>query len=335
MTKDTGDKLGIDIGSCAIKIIQASGPADRPAVTAIGFKSIVGMNTQEISDALKSLAAEVHVSLKSAAISLSGPSVIVRFISLPKMDEVALKSAIRYEAEKFIPYNISDCVIDFQTLRKDDKENKLNVLLVAAKKESVQEKMNLVERAGFSTRVIDIDSFAAANAFMRNHSPTDPNKSYAVLNIGGVHTNVSILKGDLIYFARDIVVGGNDFTSAVSKRLGIDQKSAEELKLLPPQEKKTEIADCVRGVFNDLLDEIKLSFGYYENQAGKGIDEIYVSGGASNITDLEQVFEETLGSKPIFWNPMGFMDTSAGSIDADFLEKTKNCFSVAAGLVLR
>ena len=335
MTSGSGNRVGIDIGSCAIKILQASGPDDKPAVTAIGSRTIAGLPHQAISDLLKSLAGELHLSAKDAAISLSGPSVIVRFISLPKMDETALKGAIRYEAEKFIPYNITDCVIDFQTLRKDDKDNKLNILLVAAKKEYVREKIKLVEEAGFAVRVIDVDSFALANAFLRNHPPTDPNKSYAVLNIGGVHTNVSILKGASIYFARDIVVGGNDFTSAISKRLGLDQIAAEELKLHPQKEKEEDVTDCVKGIFNDLLDEVKLSFGYYENQAGKGVDEIYVSGGTSGIVGLEQMLEEALGSKPLFWDPLGFMDVSSCGIDPDALKKMKNYFSVAAGLVLR
>ena len=335
MTSVSGNRIGIDIGSCAIKILQVSGPDDKPAVTAIGSRAIAGMTGQAISESLKSLAGELRLSDKDAVISLSGPSVIVRFISLPKMDETALKGAIRYEAEKFIPYNIADCVIDFQTLRKDYKDNKLNILLVAAKKEYVHEKIRLVSAAGFSVRVIDVDSFALANAFLRTHSPMDPNKSYAVLNIGGVHTNVSILKGESIYFARDIVVGGNDFTAAISKRLGLDQKAAEELKLHPQKEKEKDVTDCVKGILNDLLDEIKLSFGYYENQAGKGVDEIYISGGASGIASLEQILEETLGSKPISWNPMGFMDVASCGVASDVLDKMKNYFSVAAGLVLR
>ena len=335
MTAGINSRVGIDVGSCVIKLIQVSGPAEKPTGAVIGFKNVAGLSGQDISDALKSLADESRISAKEARISLSGPSVIVRFITLPRMDENALKSAIRYEAEKFIPYNINDCIIDFQTLKKDDKDNKLNILLVAAKKDYVQEKIKTVERAGFSIKVIDVDSFALTNAFLRNNPSIDPNKSYAILNIGGVHTNVSILKGDSIYFARDIAVGGNDFTFALSRRLGIDPKSAEELKIRPPKEKEKDVAECIKGAFNDLLDEVKLSFGYYENQAGKGIDEIYLSGGTSNITGLEQIFEETLGSKPLFWNPLSFLETHSAGIDPDSLDMMKNSFSIAAGLIAR
>lgn len=335
MTNVSTSRVGIDIGSSSIKILQTSGPIDKPQITAMGFGNVAGLSGQDLSDALKSLASEARVSAKDAAISLSGPSVIVRFISLPKMDETALKSAIRYEAEKFIPYNIGDCIIDFQTLRKDDKDNKLNILLVAAKKEYVQEKIKAVEKAGFSIRVVDVDSFAVANSFMKNNAAIDPDKSYAILNIGCMYTNVSILKGDSIYFARDIAVGGNDFTLAISKKLNLDQKSAESVKLQPAKDKINDVADCVKSVFNDLSDEIRLSFGYYENQAGKGIDEIYITGGTVKLVGLEQMFEEALGSKPIVWDPLAFTDTSSLIIKADLRNKSKEYFGVAAGLVLR
>ena len=150
MTSGPGNRVCLDIGSCAIKILQASGPADKPVVTAIGSRGVIGVSGPGVSETLRSLSDEKKISAKDAYISLSGPSVIVRFISLPKMDEAALKGAIRYEAEKFIPYDISDCIVDYQTLRKDDKENKLNILLVAAKKEFVHERIRLVENAGFA-----------------------------------------------------------------------------------------------------------------------------------------------------------------------------------------
>ncbi len=336
MKRDTADvKVGIDIGYCAIKIVQISGTGEKPDLTAAGSKDIIGLPASEVADALKSLSNELRISAKDVNISVSGPAVIVRFISLPRMDEDSLKGAIRYEAEKFIPYNISDCTIDFQTLRSDEKENKLNVLLVAAKKDFVRERIALVEKCGFSVRLVDVDVFALANAFLRAHSAIDPEKSCAILNIGGTFTNLSILKGGQICFARDIAVGGNDFTAAIAKKFAVDQKSAEEFKLRPPKEKSASIADCVGGTFGDLSDEVKLSFGYYENQAGKGIDEVYISGGGANIAGFEQMFEEALGSKPAVWNPIESFNTVSSGVDQDTLDKMKGSLAIATGLAIR
>ncbi|MDD5428098.1 MAG: type IV pilus assembly protein PilM [Candidatus Omnitrophica bacterium] len=328
-------RVGIDIGSSSIKLVQVSSSGEKPELSAIGLKSVAGVSSAAFSDTLKLLADESRVSCKDACISISGPSVIVRFISLPKMDEAALKGAIRYEAEKFIPYNISECVVDFQTLRKDDKENKLNILLVAAKKDVVQGRIKLAEKAGFSVSVVDVDSFAVANAFLGNHPKTEPDKSYAILNVGGSFTNLSILKEGSIFFARDIAVGGNNFTAAIAKRFAVDQKAAEEIKLHPPEGKGDEVADCAKIAFSDLLDEIKLSFGYYENQAGKGIDEIYLSGGSAAMPGIEQIFEEAFGSKPVSWNALEFLGKSAPTIDPKLAGAMNGSFAVAVGLALR
>jgi len=332
---ESGNRVGIDIGTSSVKILQISGPPDKPSIAAIGYRETSGLSAVELSDSIKSLADEAKVSSKDAHISISGPSVIVRFISLPRMDDNALKGAIKYEAEKFIPYNVNDCTLDFQTLRKDDKDNKFSVLLVAAKKDYVLEKIRTVEKASFSVKVVDVDSFAVANAFLRNLPGGALEKSFAVLNIGATYTNLSILKGESIFFARDIALGGNDFTFSISKKLGLDQKAAQQLKVSTPKEKEASVSDCIKGVFGDLMDEVKLSFGYYENQAGKGIDEIYVSGGGSNIIGLEQMFEESLGSKPIFWNPLKFLEPSSVEDRPGMPDKAPGSFCVAAGLLVR
>lgn len=332
---ESGNRVGIDVGTSSVKILQISGAPDKPSIAAIGYRDISGLSAGELSDSVKSLADEAKVSSKDAHISISGPSVIVRFVLLPRMDDNALKGAIRYEAEKFIPYNVNDCTIDFQTLRKDDKENKLNVLLVAAKKDYVLEKVRIVEKAGFAVKVVDVDSFAIANAFLRNHPAGVSDKSFAVLNIGATYTNLSILKGESIFFSRDIALGGNDFTFSISKKLGIDQKAAQEIKVNTPKDKEASVSDCIKGVFSDLMDEVKLSFGYYENLAGKGIDEIYVSGGGSNIIGLSQMFEEGLGSKPNTWNPLEFLEPSSEGDGSGTPDKAPMSFCVAAGLLVR
>jgi type IV pilus assembly protein PilM len=273
------------------------------------------------------------ISEKSVSISMSGPSVIVRFISLPKMDEEALKGAMKYEAGKFIPFDMKDCAIDYKTIGKDDRENKLNILLVAVKRDVLMGKIKMVEDAGLSVSLVDVDVFALANAFMKCISiPTE--KTVALVNIGASFTNLSILRAQSIYFARDLAIGGKDINAAISKTLGIDEKSAEELKVAPG-EKLDEVAGLTKPVLNNLLDEVKLSFSYYENQSGKNIDEVYVSGGGSGMAGLSDVFQENLGSKPSIWNPMQFIDTVTHAFDKELLEKTGSSLAITVGLALR
>lgn len=343
MTLDSrNSKVGLDIGTSAVKIVAVSGLPGKPVLSAVGVRAINGLSRKEIAESIKDLALESKISSKHVNISVSGPQLVVRFVTMPQMDAAALKGAMKFEAEKYIPFDINDCIVDFQTLEKNDKENKLNILLVAVKKEHVLSRIRLVEEAGFSVDLVDVDSFALANAFLKNFPNIAAEKTAALLNIGGSCTNLCILKGQAICFARDISVGGNDFNAAISKKSGIDQKESEALKILPA-EKADDVTNCVKNVLTGLLDEVKLSFNYYENQGGKGIEEIYISGGSSSVIGLDESISETFGPVPSVWNPLQALapadeandlpDRVKGSLCLP--DKIKSSFCVAAGLALR
>ena len=145
-------------------------------------------------------------------------------------------------------------------------------------------------------------------------------------------TSVSILRGSALAVVRDIAIGGNDFTGAISKKMGLSPQAAEELKVTF-KDTAQDVTDCLRPVFTNLLDEVKLSFGYHENQSGRGIDEIYVSGGSADMAGLDDLFQDALGSKPRRWDPFQFL--RAPDIDTTALGSLKNSFGVAIGLALR
>ncbi|MFH0763733.1 MAG: type IV pilus assembly protein PilM [Candidatus Omnitrophota bacterium] len=327
-------KVGLDIGTNSVKILQIGGEPDKPVLEALGVKKIRGIAKSELAQAIKELAAQSKVSAKEANISVSGQSVIVRFISMPKMDNKALKGAVRFEAEKFVPFDINDCIVDFKTIKSQTADNRISIVLVAAKKGAVEERVKMAEEAGFSVRVVDVDCFALANSFSRNFPAIGADKTCALIDIGGTFTNLCILRGDAVFFARDIAIGTGDISSVISKRMGLDSKAAEELMFVP-KEKSQEVAEHMKTVFNNLLGEVKLSLSYYENQGGRSIDEIYISGGGMGLFGLNEVFQETLGSKPILWKPLGFLDKEKAMIDKAFIDSQEPSLAIAAGLALR
>lgn len=328
------NRAGLDIGSYSIKIVEISDALEKPALAGFGWKKIHGSSKEELEDSIKSLVNEAKISVKDINISVSGFSTIVRFISMPGMKDEELKSAIKFEAEKYIPFDINDCIVDFQILNKNEKENRLDILFVATKKDYVEERVSLVESCGMTVSLVDIDSFAMVNSFLRNHPSSNPDKSIALLNIGATLTNLSILRGDVLCLVRDMTIGGNDFNAVISKSLNLDIGSVEDIKL-SPSAKAQDIIACTKPVFNNLADEIRLSHSYYENQCGRNVDEFYLSGGSSYLVGLEDAFQEALGSKPQYWNPLEFLDTASSNIDTASLDKMKNYFAVAAGLALR
>lgn len=326
------NKIGIDIGNHSIKIVEVSEDGNKASLVGLGVKKIVGMSKEQAIAALKALAEEAKITTKDAAISVSGPSVIVRFVSMPKMGEEDLKGAIKFEAEKFIPFNINDCTVGFQIIKRDDRENKFNILLAVAKKEYIQERVRLVEQAGFITRTVDVDSFALTNAYFKNFPASDQDKTTALLNMGATSTNLTISRSGVVSFVRDTATGGNEFTAAIARGLNMNEADAEELKL-KPGEKSQEVETCVKQAVTSLFDDVKLSFGYYENQNGRAVDEIYVSGGSAKLPGLDAAFEDTFGTKPLYWNPLKFLDTS--SVDAALIENVGNLHTISVGLALR
>lgn len=326
-------RVGLDIGTDAVKIVAVSSAANKATLTALGMKDIRGVSKEALPEVIKQLAATAKISQKDVNISISGSSVITRFISMPKMDKEALKGAIKFEAEKFIPFDINDCMVDFQVMDRDKAENKLNILLVAAKKEVILEKIKTAEAAGFSVRLVDVDGFALANSFFKNFPAMEPDKACAILNIGATFTNLCVLRGGSLYFARDVALGTNEFSASIAKKLNVDRKAADELSVSTGP-KAAEAADCMKTVFGSLLEEVKLSFNYYENQGGKNIDEIYISGGGASLSGIAEAFAESLGSKPSVWKPLEFMDKSAAGIDSTLLTH-ESSFAIASGLALR
>ena len=331
----SGNSAGLDVGSHAIKMLEISGTQEKPSLASFGIKEIQGSSAEIISESVKTLAQELKITVKTLNVALTGPSVLARVISMPNMTDEELKNAVRFETEKFIPFDINECTLDFHVQGKDSREkNNVDILLAAAKKDFVLQKIKVVEAAGFSVNVVDVDSFAATNAFLKNFTSIEPDKTVALLNIGATHTNLIILKNGVIAFVRDLTIGVGDFRTMVSKKCGVDIDALDGLKGVSA-DKTLEIRICAKAALASLVDEIKLSFGYHENQSGSGIDQICISGGGAGFIGLEEALNEAFGAKPERWNPFQFLDINPSGIDVDEIARSSSSFAVAIGLALR
>ena len=327
--------VGLDIGTRLIKAAEISLQGSKNQLTKLQTAEIEAPYTHEkVFAALKKLFETFHPGTKELSISLSAPHAVVRFISMPKMKEEDLKSSIKFEAEKYIPFNANEVVIDTNILSNTTEDKKqMQVLLAAAKKNIVESRLNILKEFGYSVSVIDVDSFACFNAFCNSAENLDETKNTALLNLGFTYSNVLIARGSNPFFTRDIQIGAKDIANAFSQKLNIEAKDADRL-IINQNEKSPEIVETAKTVLSGLMDELRLSFGYYENQYGKNINEIYISGGVAAMDGIEGLVEENLNIKPLKWNPFAKFDISP-DIDTQFLEKVKSQFAVCAGLTIR
>jgi len=204
--------VGLDIGSGAIKAVQLKKSKRGYTLKKFGVLPIdpelivdgAIMDAAQVASAIRELFDKESIRVKNVAISVSGHAVIVKKISLPLMTEEELQESIKWEAEQFIPFDINDVNIDFHILQTSDmqrEEQQMPVLLVAVKKDTLNEYMNLVLEAGLKPVIGDVDAFALENMYTTNYD-IQGGETVALINIGASVMNMNIVKGGVFAFTR-------------------------------------------------------------------------------------------------------------------------------------
>ncbi len=172
------------------------------------------------------------------AVAVSGHSVIVKKIQLPTMPEEELSESIRWEAEQYVPFDINDVYLDYVVLEPGAAGDTMGVLLVAAKKDKVDDFKNVVTQAGRTPSLVDVDAFALQNSYEVNYG-IDPTRVVALVNIGASVMNVNIISMGQTVFWRDITFGGNQFTDALQKAYSLNFEQAEALGSRSPARRRS------------------------------------------------------------------------------------------------
>jgi len=324
--------VGLDIGTSSIKIVKLKFAKD--TVELCGFD--VESSKLELSDVLKKMKQSHAPDLIN--ISVAGPQTVVRYANFPKMNPLELKQALKFEAQKHIPFSISEVNLDGYILNDNLPENKMLVLIAAVKKELVSSRLKLIEGAGIATNLVDMDSIALVNAFIFNNPPANDaeHKTVALLNIGASITNLDILEGALPHLSRDMHIASNTFTQKIMDIFSLDFTSADNLKLNPESdaEKANKIMAAVESVLTNLATEIRTSFDYYESQSASSVTKIFLSGGGAKFSGLKEKLAHLLGIEVEFWDPLGRIQINE-AVDTLKAKDLSGQLAVAIGLALR
>ena len=325
--------IGLDIGTYAVKMVEIHRSRNEYRMAGFAYEKLEDASPSALIEMIKKIFRNPKVSARDVNTAMSGSQVITRFVNMPAMSDSEIASALTFEIEKNVPFERAEIVYDYQILERG-KDRKSTILLAAAKRENVEGCIKIVESSGFSLKAIDVDSFALANAFTKNFaSRLDPDRNAALLNIGARFTNLNILRGEVLSFSRDIQLGGGDLDETISRVLGIDAKAAEAIKRRPGDRLEA-IGAPVRTVLAGLADEIRLSFGYFENRFARGVDDIYVSGGSANLIGLSESLKEALGTEIILWDPMELFAADKQDVAGIPIE-TRRALAVSVGLALK
>jgi len=337
---------GLDIGANSIKVVELAQSSKGAELKTFGMvplppEVIVDgaiMDAEVVVNTIKQVFKEAKVGSKEVAISVSGHSVIVKKIVVPETTQQELEKSIESEAQQYIPFDIGDVNVDFQILEKSQavQQGEMEVLLVAVKKEKVNEHINLVREAGLIPVIIDVDAFAFENAYELNYE-VEPG-SVALVDIGASTMKINIMQDGTSTFVRDISVGGNQYTEALQKEFNINFETAERVKKgqLPDNISQDDVLTVVNAISEDIVVEIQRSFDFFRASAPDvNINKVILGGGCSLFGDIDKFFADKLGITVERINPFRNLKINQKRFDMEYLESIAPRAAVVVGLGLR
>ena len=337
--------VGLDLGGQTVKAVEITLEGPEPVIT--GFSRAEVPPGGDRSEAIAQVIERGRFKTKNVVTSVSGQSVVVRYITMVDMSDSELKQAIRFESDKYLPFDADEVVLDCQRLTRRPPaggeggggDSQMSVVLAACKTSAVEEIVREISRHGLDPVAVDVDVFALANAWELcglavEGMETSEENALALVDIGASCTSINVICNGETCFSREIGIGGADMTQATARRLGVEAFEAEAIKR-EAQGREAEVSRAIAPVLEDLVSEISLSLDYVENREGLRVDEVLLSGGGSMAPGTVSFIEQATGRSARTWNPLEGLRVSAERVDVEDLEACAPSLAVAIGLASR
>jgi type IV pilus assembly protein PilM len=337
--------VGLDLGSSAVKLVelrQKKGEyhLERLGVEPLSPEAIVDgsiMDSSLVVDAIHKLNDETKVKTPQYATSLSGHSVIIKKIQVPAMNEDELGESIQWEAEQYIPFDINDVRLDYVVLGESAGRDTMEVLLVAVKRDKVNDYTSVISQTGKTPALVDVDAFAIQNAYEANYD-VDPLKTLALVNMGAAVTNINVISRGATVFWRDISFGGNQYTEALQRELNLSFEQAEAVKRgeTGGRFSAADVRQVLDDVSAEMAGEIRKTFDFYTTTSSEGaVDELVLSGGCALTPGLEQVLRDRFQVPVERMDPLRRIHHRESDFNAEWLQTISPMLAVAVGLAVR
>jgi type IV pilus assembly protein PilM len=339
--------VGLDIGSSAVKAVALKRGRGGWSLVAAGEAPLPEGSLQHgsaaeptaVSAVVSELLDSMRLRRARVAAALSGHAVIVKRLSLPAMSQAELNEAIPWEAEQYIPFDLSDVQLDYQVVNSgtDAAKTSLDVLLVAAKRDRIDDRTSVIAQTGRRPAVLDIEAFALANAYQMNYPErTDPLS--ALVHVGQAVTIVCLLEQGEPVFTRDISIGGHIHLEAILRELGpagVDEMGARRILhgQFPADISPDQVAAVLREASAQLVLEVRKTVDFYRATAPvEKLSRVVLSGGAYQAVGLVDLLASEFGAPVDVFDPFRRVTRPSRATGA---EATGPGFAVAVGLAMR
>lgn len=345
--------IGLDIGTSSVKLVEVEGDRRSIRINRFGMVPLnegalsggVVTSISEVSQAITNLLRSSKVTSKRALVAIAGQAVIVRNLKMPLMPKEEIESAVRWEAEKYIPFPVEEVTMDFQVIKQDDEQKELEIMLVCAHNDIIKSHLGTLKDAGVQPVVIDIQPFALMRSVGLENSINN-NNSIALLDIGAGTTDLTIVKSGIPRFTRIIPLAGLRLTENLSKSLNISFTEAEQMKLnfsdalFDPSQHANDSSEykvnfSIQESLRELVLELRRSFDYYQlQQRNEEISQLIIAGGGAKMKNLIPFLNKELGITVVAAQAANEISSQNKNIQAQLNDQLP-MLMVAYGLALR
>ncbi|MBO9666861.1 MAG: type IV pilus assembly protein PilM [Bdellovibrio sp.] len=337
--------IGLDIGTSSIKLAEMDFNGKGAQLLSFGFaptppNSVSGgeiVDIASVSVAIQQLISEVKSKRKNIATAMWGTAVIVKKITIPKMDRKLVRDQIRFEAEQYIPFDINNISLAHHILATSSTPDAMDILLIAAQNELVTQYTQVVEMTGHNCSILDVSGFALANAFEANHGKF-PGEAIGIFNFGASITNFVVLHHGEVIFCRDIPVGGANYTNEIHKAMGVTIPEAEALKLsaVSKREVPDEVHSVISATNEAVTEEIRSSLDFLSATTnGLNLNRCFYTGGSSSTSGLIETISRVTGIPMEPFNPFLKVKANPKKFSPEYLAQISSFAGVVTGLAMR
>ena len=334
--------VALDVGSGLIKLVEIDHSKGEPVLSRVALTPVLAdaivegeiMDPGVVSDAIRGLFKTAGIKTKKVVVAVGGRDVIIKKIQVDRMKESDAVEVVRWEAQQHVPFDIEAVELDFQILDPDGEGLQMEVLLVAAKRDLVEDKVSLLSQAGLSAAVVDVDAFALHNAFELNY-PEASEGVAALLNIGNEVTNVNIVERGVPLLNRDLSVGTRMFREDLQRERGLSAEDADQL--LQGYELTPDLEPFVQNRGEEIAVGLERAGAFLQtaSRSGGAIARVYCCGGGARIPGLTNVLGRLLNVPVEVATPLQRLQIKDGVFDTINADEVGPVLMLATGLALR
>lgn len=335
--------VGLDIGTKSIKVIELSRDGRGFALHsagAVGYSGVeIDANLSDekamlnVADIIRKLFKDAKISGREVAIALPETQVFTRVMQFPLLNDSEIASAVKWEAEEYVPIPIKDAIIEHQVIERQENANppQILVLLVAVLRNLVENYIAICEAAGLSVVGVETELISMVRSLAPENAPA------LVVDFGARSTDIAITKNAQLYFSRSVPTAGDAFTRAVAQSLGVTVQQAEEYKRtygLNEQQLEGKVGRALAPIIKVVAGEIKKAIHYYQlNLKGETPTSVILAGGSAGLPGIVPIMSELLGMEVNVGTP--FSKVKVDPEAARGLSNYAPLYSVACGLAMR